>query len=152
MFDVIAAGSRRTSSTERAAVATRTIASCQYDCARNMLAGARRESRSLCCTIRSRVDSPMDKMLLSLAGFSAETERDKARQRTKDAMVRKALLGHVTGGRVYGYDNVPIVVPGPDGRPVRQGVAREINETQAQAGRPSNVQALRTGPRADPHR
>src|SRR5262249_49289620 len=77
------------------------------------------------------LDTPVEKMLLSLVGFSDEMERDKARQRTKDALVRKAQLGHVTGGRVYGYDNVPIVVPGPDGRPVRQGVVRKINETQA---------------------
>ena len=79
------------------------------------------------------LDSPMDKMLLSLASFAAETERDKARQRTYDAMARKAQLGQVTGGRVYGYDNVEILLPGamPDGRPVRQGVIRKVNEAQA---------------------
>lgn len=79
------------------------------------------------------LDTPMDKMFLSLAGFAAEMERDKARHRTKDALVRKAQLGYVTGGRVYGYDNVEIVVPAasPDGRPARQGVVRKINETQA---------------------
>ena len=35
------------------------------------------------------LDSPMDKMLLSLASFAAETERDNARQRTYDAMPAK---------------------------------------------------------------
>ena len=34
------------------------------------------------------------------------SEREKARQRTYDAMQRKAKAGHVTGGRVFGYDNV----------------------------------------------
>ena len=32
-------------------------------------------------------------------------EREKARQRTHDALKRKMLAGHVTGGRVYGYRN-----------------------------------------------
>ncbi len=77
------------------------------------------------------LDTPMDKILLSLVTFAAETERDKARQRTYDAMARKAKLGQVTGGRVYGYDNVEIVAPGPEGRPVRQGVIRKLNDVQA---------------------
>ena len=36
-------------------------------------------------------------------------EREKARQRTGDAMARKARAGHVTGGRVFGYDNVDVM-------------------------------------------
>ena len=32
-------------------------------------------------------------------------ERERAKQRTYDAMLRKAKAGHVTGGKVYGYDN-----------------------------------------------
>src|SRR5262249_8294938 len=35
-----------------------------------------------------------------------ETEREAARARTYDAMLRKAKAGHVTGGTVYGYTNV----------------------------------------------
>src|SRR5919112_6848070 len=54
------------------------------------------------------LDTPLDKVMLSLTGFAAEMEREKARQRTYDAMLRKAKGGHVTGGRVYGYRNVPI--------------------------------------------
>jgi hypothetical protein len=42
-------------------------------------------------------------------------------------MVRKARAGHVTGGRVFGYDNVEI--PGPDGQ--RSHVVRRINEAEA---------------------
>jgi site-specific DNA recombinase len=42
---------------------------------------------------------------MSLTAFADELEREKARQRTYDAMVRKARAGHVTGGRVFGYDN-----------------------------------------------
>src|ERR671922_535629 len=52
------------------------------------------------------LDSPTDKIMMSLTAFADELEREKARQRTYDAMVRKARAGHVTGGRVFGYDNV----------------------------------------------
>jgi len=45
------------------------------------------------------LDSPMDKIMLSLTAFADELEREKARQRTYDAMQRKARAGHVTGGR-----------------------------------------------------
>ena len=47
--------------------------------------------------------------MLSLTAFADELEREKARQRTYDAMLRKARAGHVTGGRVFGYDNVELV-------------------------------------------
>jgi len=73
------------------------------------------------------LDSPTDKILLSLTAFADELEREKARQRTYDAMRRKAERGEVTGGRVFGYDNVPIL--GPDGR--RSHVERRINDTEA---------------------
>jgi len=48
-------------------------------------------------------DSPTDKIMMSLTAFADELEREKARQRTRDAMVRKAQSGHVTGGWCYGY-------------------------------------------------
>ena len=54
------------------------------------------------------LDSPTDKIMLSLTAFADELEREKARQRTYDAMLRKARAGHVTGGRVFGYDNVEV--------------------------------------------
>ena len=60
------------------------------------------------------LDTPTDKLLLSVAAFADELERDKARQRGHDAMCRKARAGHVTGGRCFGYDNV--VITTPDGR------------------------------------
>ena len=44
------------------------------------------------------LDSPTDKIMLSLTAFADELEREKARQRTYDAMQRKARAGHVTGG------------------------------------------------------
>ena len=48
------------------------------------------------------LDSPTDKIMLSLTAYADELEREKARQRTYDAMVRKAKAGHVTGGGCSG--------------------------------------------------
>jgi len=73
------------------------------------------------------LDSPTDKIMLSLTTLADELEREKARQRTYDAMQRKARAGHVTGGRVFGYDNVEVV--GMDGH--RSHVERRINEAEA---------------------
>jgi hypothetical protein len=72
-------------------------------------------------------DSATDKLLLSVATFADELEREKARQRTYDAMARKAKAGHVSGGRVFGYRNVDVL--GPDGK--RSHVEREIDSDEA---------------------
>lgn len=77
------------------------------------------------------LDSPVEKLMLSVTTFSDEVEREKARQRTYDALVRKAKAGYVTGGRVFGYDNVEVTVPGADGQPRRSHVERRINEAEA---------------------
>jgi DNA invertase Pin-like site-specific DNA recombinase len=47
-------------------------------------------------------ESATDKLLMSVTAFADEFEREKARQRTYDALERKAKSGHVTGGRVSG--------------------------------------------------
>src|SRR5687768_12027850 len=52
------------------------------------------------------LDSPTDKIMLSLAAFADELERVKHSQRATDKAVQQARAGHVTGGRVFGYDNV----------------------------------------------
>jgi site-specific DNA recombinase len=74
------------------------------------------------------LDSPTDKIMLSLTTFADELEREKARQRTYDAMLRKARAGHVTGGRVFGYDNFDVfeTVSGK-----RSHVERRSNEAEA---------------------
>ena len=79
------------------------------------------------------LDNALDKVMLSLTNFAAEMEREKARQRTHDALLRKAKALHVPGGAVYGYDNVevPSPIPGPDGRPKRLHVVRRVNAPQA---------------------
>jgi DNA invertase Pin-like site-specific DNA recombinase len=73
------------------------------------------------------MESATDKFLLGAATFAADLEREKARQRTYDAMARKARAGHVCGGRLFGYDNVDVV--GLDGK--RSHVERKINDAEA---------------------
>lgn len=82
---------------------------------------------------RERVfDTATDKLLMSVTAFADEFEREKARQRTHDAMQRRARAGHVTGGRVFGYDNIEVLgEPDASGRRVRQRVERRINEKEA---------------------
>jgi DNA invertase Pin-like site-specific DNA recombinase len=75
--------------------------------------------------------SAMDKVMLSLTNFADEMERERARQRTADAMTRKAKAGHVTGGKVFGYDNVEVAGDGADGTRRRLHVVRVINGEQA---------------------
>ena len=72
-------------------------------------------------------DSPTDKLLMSVTAFADELEREKARQRTYDAMARKARAGHVVGGRTFGYDNVDVI--GSSGS--RSHVVYEINQAEA---------------------
>jgi DNA invertase Pin-like site-specific DNA recombinase len=73
------------------------------------------------------LDSPTDKLLMSVTAFADELEREKARQRTYDALVRKARAGHVTGGVVFGYRNREVVAG--DGR--RQYVERDVDPGEA---------------------
>ena len=43
--------------------------------------------------------------MLAVGTFADEMERDRARTRTRDALIKKARDGHVVGGRLFGYDN-----------------------------------------------
>ena len=80
-----------------------------------------------------KLDNAMDKVMLSLSNFAAEMEREKASQRTYDAMFRKAKALHVTGNKVFGYDNVPVYgsEANTDGTQRRQHVVRKINSEQS---------------------
>ncbi len=52
--------------------------------------------------------SVQDKLRHSMVGLMDDEERDRGRRRTRDAMLHKAKLGHVTGGVVFGYRNVEV--------------------------------------------
>lgn len=73
------------------------------------------------------LNSPIEKVLLSLQSFADEMERERARLRTFDAMQRRARAGYVTGGLTFGYTNVDVT--GPDGS--RSHVERRINDAEA---------------------
>jgi hypothetical protein len=78
------------------------------------------------------LESPTDKLMLLVTAFTDEMERERARPRTHDALVRKARAGYVAGGSVYGYDNVEATVPDAvTGKPKRLHVERRINEAEA---------------------
>ena len=79
------------------------------------------------------LDNLMDKMRLAFTGLMDNGERYRAQQRTFDALHRKALLGHVNRGPVYGYDNIEIASSALDayGRAKRDHVERRINAEQA---------------------
>jgi site-specific DNA recombinase len=80
-----------------------------------------------------KCDTAMEKIIGSFTSFASEIEREKAQQRTYDAMKRKAKAGHVAGGRVYGYTNFEILSSALDayGRPKRDHVELRIHEEQA---------------------
>jgi DNA invertase Pin-like site-specific DNA recombinase len=68
------------------------------------------------------LDFPTEKLLMDVTAFADELEREKARQRTYDAMLRKAKARQVTGGRVFGYARRRHVLfqPDPNQRPRNQ--------------------------------
>lgn len=78
------------------------------------------------------LDSAIDKVMLSLVSFADEVERERARQRTYDAMQRKARAGHVCGGSCFGYRNVEVSgdIDAQGARP-RLHVSRVIHEPEA---------------------
>lgn len=74
-----------------------------------------------------RLESPIDKLIMSVSNFAAELERAKASQRTRDTLERKAQRGYVTGGTVFGYRNVPVFGEGDR----RSHVIRELRDDEA---------------------
>ena len=69
---------------------------------------------------RRTLDSPVDKFMLSALNFAAEEQRVTTAERTRSTMERKAGLGHVTGGCVFGYANLRITVPAACSIPLPQ--------------------------------
>jgi len=80
----------------------------------------------------ARLTDATSSFVESVRLYAAEMEREKASERTHDAMLRKAKNGHVLGGKVYGYNNIPVMTNDlcPDGKPKRSHVERHINENE----------------------
>jgi site-specific DNA recombinase len=78
-----------------------------------------------------KFDKAIDKFMVSATAFAAELEREKASQRSRDALFRKAEKGYNAGGRVYGYDNVPVYATSSNGQQVKSHTDYKINEEEA---------------------
>ena len=78
-----------------------------------------------------KFDTAIDKFLVNAVSFAAELEREKASQRSRDALERKAQKGYNAGGIVYGYDNVPVMGTNALGEAVRTHTDYRINLEQA---------------------
>ena len=55
-----------------------------------------------------KLESAQDALLMAISNFGAAFERERASARVRDKMFSKVRSGHHTGGRVYGYDAVPV--------------------------------------------
>lgn len=75
-------------------------------------------------------EKAIDKFLVSAVAFAAEVEREKASQRSRDALARKAEKGFNTGGSCYGYDNVTISGTNGSGDQVRSHTDYRINQDE----------------------
>lgn len=82
-----------------------------------------------------RYESAIEKFMVSAAAFAAELEREKASQRARDAALKRAREGKNFGGRVYGYDNVPVYGAAVNGQEVRTHTDYRINPDEAEVVR-----------------
>jgi DNA invertase Pin-like site-specific DNA recombinase len=55
-----------------------------------------------------KFDTAIDRFMVSAVSFAAELEREKAGQRSRDALKRRAEAGYNAGGACFGYDNVKV--------------------------------------------
>lgn len=75
---------------------------------------------------RVSTDDATSRFMLAVKAFASELEREKLAGRTREHLRTKAERGLVTGGRVYGYDNVAVL----EGER-RVCVEHRINEREA---------------------
>lgn len=89
----------------------------------------------------ARLAPALDKMVMTLDHFAAETERERARLRSREKAEAQARHGHVTGGVVYGYDNVKMKGDRPFDPAQHPGdvrhdyVVRRVNPAEAEVVR-----------------
>lgn len=78
-----------------------------------------------------KFEKAIDKFMVSATAFAAELEREKASQRSRDALLRKAEKGYNAGGRAYGYDNIPVYATSFNGQQVKSHTDYRINNEEA---------------------
>jgi len=79
-----------------------------------------------------KADTPEQKIMMYLKSYAAEVERAKAGERTRDALIRRFKKGYSAGGKVYGYDNIPIYGKNDLGENIRTHTEYQVNEEQAE--------------------
>lgn len=80
---------------------------------------------------QEKADSPEARLMLTLKSYASEVERQKASERSRDALKRRAAKGLVTGGVCFGYDNIDIFTTSASGEKTKAHSEYKINEEQA---------------------
>ena len=78
-----------------------------------------------------KADTPEQQIVLTLRGYASAVERLKAGQRTRTVLESRARHGYVTGGRCFGYDNVPVNSTNGAGEQVKSHTDYRINKQEA---------------------
>jgi site-specific DNA recombinase len=82
------------------------------------------------------VDTPQAKLLAAVLGITDEIERERARQRTADALLRMARAGKVVGGTIFGYRNRAVLgEPDASGQRRRLHTERVVDAAEAEVVR-----------------
>lgn len=79
-----------------------------------------------------RFDNPTQKLVVAVRNYAAELEREKISSRVHEHLKTKASDRYNAGDTVYGYDNQPVFVDGPDGKPRKLRTEYVINEAEAE--------------------
>jgi site-specific DNA recombinase len=79
------------------------------------------------------MDDPTAKMVMAVKSYASEMERVKTSQRTHEHLLFKAKEGRSTGGRIFGYNSVPVHNGEVDkfGKPKRLYTKFEVNKEEA---------------------
>jgi len=77
-----------------------------------------------------RADSPEARLMLTMKSYASEVERQKASERSRDSLKRKAEKGYCTGGPCYGFDLIPVYTTGVNGEQTKAYTDYRINEHQ----------------------
>ena len=78
-----------------------------------------------------KYETAVDKFMVNAVSFAAELEREKAAQRSLDALERKARKGYNAGGACYGYDNLPIFSTNSKGESTKSHTDYRINPAES---------------------
>ena len=81
---------------------------------------------------QEKADTPEARLMLTLKSYASEVERQKASERSRDALKRRAEKGYNTGGVTYGFDNVPVYTTGVNGEQVKAHTDYRINPNEAE--------------------